>query len=384
LTRDVIYVIFNTIDTIDRKITGHGTEALHPVNEDAPRSTTPRHPLILKLAVLSASIASALVIAELVVRLMPAGPHYRAETAYFDTMKMPPNSLGYYDYEYDREKGPGVFRIMVVGDSFSEGAGLSFDDIFPKRLERYLNCYGNEQKITYQVMNMSWRRRSTPLEVRLIKKYSGKYHPDLVILSYCLNDAEDLDVKEDLWRLRYIHPKLLFKRPIGWRGVLYDHSALAKLIFHRTFNTRNNHRYKRYYKELYMDDYQGWKKTQEALRELGNLSRSYRIPARVLIFPLFSHSLGDDYPFKRIHNKVHRALDKAGLPYIDLLPHYANMNHIRLEYIPDKDPHPDEIAHRIAAEALFQDLRQSGVLPGGKRSVDDVAFPRKSTHFVSD
>lgn len=273
---------------------------------------------------------------------------------------------------------------MVVGDSFTEGAGLSFDDSFPKRLERYLNCFGNEQKITYQVMNMSWHGRSTPKEVRLLKEYATQFHPDLVILAYCLNDAEDLDVKDEIWRLKKLHPARLFKRPRGWKGVLYDHSALAKLILRRTHITRNNRCYKRYYKEIYRDDYQGWKKTQEALLELGNLSRSYGIPAKVLIFPLFSHSLGDDYPFKRIHNKVHRALIKAGLPYIDLLPYYTNMNHIRLEYIPDKDPHPDEIAHRIAAETLFRDLMQSGLLPGGKKLVGDVAFPQKSPHFVSD
>ena len=340
--------------------------------------------MILKLAMLLASAAVALIIADLVVRLMPHGPPYRAETAYFDTMKMPKNSLGYHDYEYEREKRPGVFRIMVVGDSFSEGAGLSFDDIFPKRLEWYLNCYGNEQKITYQVMNMSMRGRSTPNEVTLLKEYAAQFHPDVIILAYCLNDAEDLDVKDELRRLKGCHPELSFKKPPGWRGVIYDHSALAKLIFRRTFNTRNNLIYKRYYKELYRDDYQGWKKMQEALLDLAAFSRSSGIPTKVLIFPLFSHSLGDDYPFKRMHNKVHRALIKAGLPYIDLLAYYTNMDHVRLEYIPDRDPHPDEIAHRIAAEVLWQDLMQSGLLPGGKKSVDDVVFPRKFPHVVSD
>jgi hypothetical protein len=102
----------------------------------------------------------------------------------------------------------------------------------------------------------------------------------------------------------------------------------------------------------------------------------------VVIFPLFSFSLGDDYPFKHIHNKVHRALQNAGLPYIDLLAFYKHMNYIRLEYIPDKDPHPDEIAHRIAAEVLWRDLKQSGLLPGRKKT--GAVFPRRCVHAVSD
>ena len=354
------------------------------MTEETGSPLRPRRSLILNLAVLTASAAATLAIAEFIVRMTPPSPHYRPETAYFDTINMPMNSLGYHDYEYDREKKAGTFRIMVVGDSFSKGEGLGFDDVYPKRLERYLNCYGNAQGICYQVMNMSMHGRSTPEEVRLLKEYAGQYHPDVIILSYCLNDAEDLDTLDELWRLRGIHPALLFEKPRGWRGFLYDHSTLSRLVIRRVFNTKNNRCYKKYFKAIYKDDYQGWKKTREALTELGAFSRSSGIPARVILFPLFSFSFGDEYPFSHIHNKVHRAVEEAGLPYIDLLANYRNMNRIRLEYIPDRDPHPDEIAHRIAAEALWRDLKQSGLLPGDALTGKKCVFPRRCVRFVAD
>ncbi|MCX6357260.1 MAG: SGNH/GDSL hydrolase family protein [Candidatus Aureabacteria bacterium] len=329
-------------------------------------------------------MAATLAVLEFAVRWMPAGPRYRAETAYFNTSKMPLNSLGFHDYEYSPEKGPRVFRIMVVGDSFSDGAGLDFNDSYPKRLERYLNTYGNDRKITYEVMNMSWPGRSTPEEVRLLREYALHYHSDLVILGYCINDAEDLDTLDEIYALKARHPELGFKKPSGWGRFVYDRSALARLVYRRVFNTINNRCYRKYYKGLYRDEYQGWKKTRAALMELGTLSRAHGIPVEVLIFPLFSFSMGEDYPFRHIHNMVHRACEEAGLPYIDLLQSYSKMNHIRLEYIPDKDPHPDEIAHRIAAEVLWRNLIRSGLLPGGLRSERGLAFPGKCPRFISD
>jgi hypothetical protein len=96
----------------------------------------------------------------------------------------------------------------------------------------------------------------------------------------------------------------------------------------------------------------------------------------VVIFPLFPYGWGDNYPFSYIHEKLHSVLEKAGLPYVDLLPHLKDLDHSSLEYIPYNDPHPSELADRIAAEALWQELMRSGLTPEGKRSDTNIVFPK--------
>jgi hypothetical protein len=82
-----------------------------------------------------------------------------------------------------------------------------------------------------------------------------------------------------------------------------------------------------------------------------------------MIFPLFSWELDDRYPFRDIHDRLHRDLETAGLPYLDLLPAYRGLEHRTLEAVPFKDPHPNDVAHRIAAEELYVWLKERKLLP---------------------
>jgi len=283
---------------------------------------------------------------------------------YFETGLMPLNSLRYHDFEYPMEKGRNVFRIIVVGDSFSEGGDLSFEDSYPKKLECYLNYFGNDKRVTYQVINMSMGGRSTPPEVRGIKHDAGELKPDLIVLGYCLNDPEDWEEGRDyLSKLRDKCYYRSFTKPEGWTSFFYDHSALVRLVMDRLFNSRVKRGHIQYFHKLYRDTYSGWQKAKTALFDLGDFSRATHIPVRVVIFPLTTYGLGDDYPFTDIHEKLHSVLEKAGLQYVDLFPLFKYMDHILLEHVPYTDPHPSEIANRMAAEALWQDLMRSGLLP---------------------
>jgi hypothetical protein len=334
-------------------------------------------PLLFKLAAFFISVVMSLAVIEIAVRLIPEKKPPRMDLPLFRTALMPYNSLGYQDFEYPLQKGRNVFRIIATGDSFTEGGYVSFEDSYPKKLEYYLNSCGNSKGITYQVINMSRGGRSTPQEVRVIEHHADKLKPDLAIMGYCLNDPEDWEEGADyLHKLRVKCYYQFSGKPEGWASFFYNHSALVRLVTQRLFNTKVKRGHIKYFHKLYRDTYPGWQKARAALFDLAEFSRTSHIPVRVVIFPLFPYGWGDNYPFSDIHEKLHSVLEKAGLPYVDLLPHLKDLDHISLEYVPNKDPHPSELADRIAAEALWQELMRSGVTPEGKRSDTKIVFPK--------
>lgn len=294
----------------------------------------------------------------------------------FDNPRLVTNSNNYRDYEYPRQKGAGIFRILAVGDSFTQGGGVNFDDIWPKRLERYLSQYENVKGVCYQVLNWGRPGSSTPFEVAKIKDHAVSYGADLIVLGFCLNDVEDEDDRPGVSALRKRHYLQELDRGKGWRAFLFEHSALFKLAVMRLYNTAVNRGQIAYYREIYGEAYPGRRKTWAAIEELGRFRAASGIPVVVMIFPLLSWELDDRYPFAEIHARLHASLEKAGLPYLDLLPLYRGLDHRSLEAAPFKDPHPGDVALRIAAENLYLYLHNNKLLPSGEKIAPDLAARR--------
>jgi lysophospholipase L1-like esterase len=316
------------------------------------------------LVLLLLSLGGTLLCLEAATRWIPAKPPPVFFASRFNGTE-PMNSQGFRDFEYPEEKGEKVFRILAVGDSFTFGVGVNFDDSYPKKLERLLNYHGREGEAVYQVLNLGHPRLSTPEEVQGLKRRLAQYRPDLVVLGYCLNDAEDWSDPEGVQRLRRQHLLEGYKPPAaGVAGFLHDHSALYRLVAGRMGNSLSFARQKDYYRALYREDARGWRRTREALSDLGRISAESRIPVVVMLFPLFSFGLSEQgYPFAEIHRRIAAAAAEADLSFLDLFHAYRNLNPLRLEAVPYQDPHPSAIGHAVAAERLLKFLLTNDLLP---------------------
>ncbi len=93
------------------------------------------------------------------------------------------------------------------------------------------------------------------------------------------------------------------------------------------------------------------------------MSNEAKVPLVAFIFPLFGLPLDDEYPFWGIHNKVSEAMKELSIPHEDLQSIYAGIPLERLQVIPDGDRHPNEIAHRMAAEEMYRWLAEHKYLP---------------------
>lgn len=91
------------------------------------------------------------------------------------------NSHGFRDKERTYEKEKGTFRILVLGDSMTEGFQVPLEQTFPYILEERLNSEGSKR---FEVINLGIAGFSTAQEYLTLKHYGFKYQPDFVILAF--------------------------------------------------------------------------------------------------------------------------------------------------------------------------------------------------------
>lgn len=259
----------------------------------------------------------------------------------------PENSAGYRDVEHTKKKPAGVRRAVFVGDSFTYGAGVLFDDTWGRRVARGLS---EDRGEPWEAVVLSIPGIATPREAEIVRDEAFAYEPDLLFLGYVLNDAEATGAAEqrraDEWRAETSRPEA---RPSFWRR-----SALFSLVADRLTATRQNRARIANYLALYEDDQPGYEAAKKGLRDIAALAHEHKVPLIVAVFPLFGNPLDRTYPFESIHKKLEEVCRPLGVIFVDLLPYYRGLDWKLLVVEGGADEHPNEVAHRIAAEAVLR------------------------------
>lgn len=100
------------------------------------------------------------------------------------------NRLGFRgSREYDVEKRPATFRILVLGDSVTFGHGAISETTYPYLLERRLQQWRDE--IDWQVWNLGVPGYNTSQELAYLERVGPRYQPHLVIVGFFENDLQD-------------------------------------------------------------------------------------------------------------------------------------------------------------------------------------------------
>lgn len=332
-----------------------------------PTSRPPRY-FFVNLIIGFVSVIAALVLIELAFRLIPIFYHPVGISPTADRPRRFLTAHGPRLVEVQLaqlpRKSPQEFRIIAIGDSFTYGQGIQLDDTYSKRLERILN-FDTDGRIKASVFNAGVEGYSAAQELELLKKVLSLAKPDLVIWQITLNDPE-------IEPFRVSHKYLdEHGRPKVTAPVFQYWKSLG-FVVERILNSITHKQYINYYFDLFNKP-ETWGRFSESVSSAKELALSAHVPFFVAVFPLFNHSLGDDYPFTQLHQKVDGLLNSLGVPYIDLLKVFSPMNHDRLTIEPGQDSHPNEIAHRVAAERIFFELREKRLVPGefwGKRFLD--------------
>ncbi len=100
------------------------------------------------------------------------------------------NSLGIRDVEPPLAKAENEFRILALGDSFTEGVGAEYEYTYPKRLERILN--DNCAPLPVRIINGGVSGSDPFYSYTLLRYKLLPYKPDLVTLAINASDVTDI------------------------------------------------------------------------------------------------------------------------------------------------------------------------------------------------
>ena len=311
----------------------------------------------LRLMAVGLGCAVALALAELATRFGPPLTERDYRETQVETSHTEDRKPDFRRRPYQLDKRPGVFRIVALGDSFTWGTGVYPADTYPDRLERRLNLLHPEQPI--EVISWAYQGWNTAQEVESIRGELDRLQPDLLILGFVFNDAETSSYykRKATWQI------LKRRKPQGGLGAfLYRRSSLFYVLYNRLENVRQRRDLTAFYHRFF-EDGPDWQACVEALGELRALADRHGFRLLMVVFPLFDGKLDEGYPYLDLHQRIDATAKRLLIPALDLLPAFRGMETRRLAIDPFADPHPNELAHRIAADRILLYLLRQGQVP---------------------
>jgi lysophospholipase L1-like esterase len=239
----------------------------------------------------------------------------------------------------------GLRRIIFLGDSFTAGHGVpNLEDRFSNQFEADL-----EKRFPgrFVVANMGECGYDITLVDGLIDVLIGKrYDVDTVVYAYVLNDIEWFDP-----RTSELIKSVQSREP---RFFLFSQTYFLNWAYCRSqvFAGSSGGDYFPHLRDAY--DGPAWDKVANRLIAMRDKCRNAGIDFRLMLFP-FIQSIGPDYSFQPVHEKIAAFCQREGIPFCDVTSLYRR--HLKEGLVVSRfDAHPNERAHRLAADVLRDEL----------------------------
>lgn len=266
-----------------------------------------------------------------------AGEHRWSETQH--------NSLGFRDYEHSLGKEPGVYRILILGDSITKGLGIPDpNQTFAAIVESELTAGGRRA----EVLNFGVEGYNTQQEVETLKDQGIAYRPDLVVLAYCLNDRD--------WPAHHLYRELLEQeasegRPAAARvPAVLRRSALWLFLRYRVLGDWLASRGAQEARVQALFDLVQRDTVEEYFGVLAGLQERHGFDVMVTVFPYL-----DDLGNYRHHEQdlwAERLSSRHGFFHLDLLNPFRDCERRAGQTIAFDDVHPNQIGHLCAGRAI--------------------------------
>jgi hypothetical protein len=244
------------------------------------------------------------------------------------------NKQGFRGPAIAEQAAPGVARIAFVGDSTTMGWGVAEKETFAHQVIELLARQGRK----VDGFNEGVGNWNTTQELTNFRDTGAKMKPDIIALTYFINDGEPIQ--------KYPPLNWLDTHSAAWIVLNYRLDAVIRSLGERPD-------WKKYYRDLYKDDAPGWIATQKAIA--GFAEEAKKIDAKIVVFHLPELREFKPYPFADVTAKVKKVVEQNGMPFVDMLPAVENMDPASL-WVTVPDPHPNGKADTAFADAMVKTL----------------------------
>ena len=259
------------------------------------------------------------------------------------------NASGFRDVDHAVEKPPGIKRIVVLGDSVTNGYGVEWERVFSHILQSQL---GGQ----IEIINIAAGGLNTPQEVHLFEQEGLAYNPDLVILNFILNDSDfyssfkaaqrynaEKDAKIGLLNLK-INPRI--KRVLKSSALIYFIKERVENLKSRLLGKEETD----YFVSIW-GKAENRQKVTSGFDKLQVLQEENHFDVLVIIWPLITDYR--HYRFAFIHQWVEEEAENRGFSTIDLLPRFSRIPYRDLQVTAEDNIHPNALGHKIGAEVFL-------------------------------
>ncbi len=253
----------------------------------------------------------------------------------------PNGTVQYRDRTWTDADVQGKTKIMIIGDSFVAGHGVcNAKDRFGDLLQAKL---GDQR---YAVFNVAVNGWGTPEETYFPLLYP--YKPDIVVLSYFVNDIRNaITVTKHDYPNIISPPDWLMNTPLK-ESYLVDY-VYWQIIYKRAFAASNAQLWQALLDSYFVSDI--WAEHKSEIQQVIDWSKKINAPLFVITWPMLDNIDGSA---KQIR-EVEEVFKANNVPIISGSDLYRNDPPDKI-VVNNIDSHPNEYAHRKMADALYSAL----------------------------
>lgn len=266
------------------------------------------------------------------------------------------NSVGLRDIEHKVEKDSGTFRIVCLGDSFTEGVGAAVEYSYVQQLQTKLNEPGTKK---YEIINGGVSGADPVFAYILLKKRLLQFKPDLVLLAINDTDIEDLIIRGGMERFQPDNQLQFAPRPFGEWLFSYSHIARGIMLTFLNYDW-----YALTPKTRAKREHKATEDLQKVILELQQLAEKENFKLATFYHPTNEWAiLRNKYKYKGFHS-IGQFIRSKEIPFFDITSHIIQTEPISEEEIKswfwEIDKHCNRTGYAVFAESLVVYLSNLG------------------------